>query len=127
MVDIHTHILPGVDDGAATFEEAVAMVEVAASDGTTCMVATPHCNDRYPYSVEQNRKLLAELAAAVGGRMELALGCDFHLSYQNLQAVLGGMVSTNHASLVCPDWPTCNGEWWPHMVGRVALQMGHRP
>lgn len=90
MVDIHTHILPGVDDGAATFEEAVAMVEVAASDGTTCMVATPHYNDRYPYSVEQNRKLLAELAAAVGGRMELGLGCDFHLSYQNMQAVLAG-------------------------------------
>ena len=42
------------------------------------------------------------------------------------QAVLGGMVSTNHASLVCPDWPTCNGEWAPPMVGLVALQMGHR-
>ena len=42
------------------------------------------------------------------------------------QAVLGGMVSTNHASLVCPDWPTCNGEWWPPMIGLVALQMGHR-
>jgi cytochrome c oxidase assembly protein subunit 15 len=42
------------------------------------------------------------------------------------QAVLGGMVSTNHASLVCPDWPTCNGEWWPPMFGLVALQMGHR-
>ena len=42
------------------------------------------------------------------------------------QAVLGGMVSTNHASLVCPDWPTCNGDWFPPMVGLVALQMGHR-
>ncbi len=42
------------------------------------------------------------------------------------QAVLGGMVSTNHASLVCPDWPTCNGEWLPPMFGLVGLQMGHR-
>ena len=42
------------------------------------------------------------------------------------QAVLGGMVSTNHASLVCPDWPTCNGEWFPPMIGLVALQMSHR-
>ena len=42
------------------------------------------------------------------------------------QAVLGGMVSTNHASLVCPDWPTCNGDWFPPMIGLVALQMGHR-
>ena len=43
-----------------------------------------------------------------------------------LQAVLGGMVSTNHASLACPDWPTCNGEWLPAMTGLVGLQMAHR-
>ncbi len=42
------------------------------------------------------------------------------------QAVLGGMVSTNHASLACPDWPTCNGEWFPAMTGLVGLQMAHR-
>jgi cytochrome c oxidase assembly protein subunit 15 len=42
------------------------------------------------------------------------------------QAVLGGMVSTNHASLVCHDWPTCNGDWFPPMTGLVGLQMSHR-
>lgn len=42
------------------------------------------------------------------------------------QAVLGGMVSTNHASLACPDWPTCNGEWFPPLTGLVGLQMAHR-
>jgi cytochrome c oxidase assembly protein subunit 15 len=43
-----------------------------------------------------------------------------------LQAVLGGMVSTNHASLACPDWPKCNGEWFPPLVGLVGLQVAHR-
>ena len=42
------------------------------------------------------------------------------------QAVLGGMVSTNHASLACPDWPTCNGDWFPPLTGLVGLQMAHR-
>lgn len=42
------------------------------------------------------------------------------------QAVLGGMVSTNHASLACPDWPTCNGRWLPEFSGLVGLQMAHR-
>lgn len=42
------------------------------------------------------------------------------------QAVLGGMVSTNHASLICHDWPTCNGEWFPPFIGLVGLQMSHR-
>ena len=36
------------------------------------------------------------------------------------------MVSTNHASLACPDWPTCNGEWFPALTGLVGLQMAHR-
>lgn len=43
-----------------------------------------------------------------------------------LQSLLGGMVSTHHASLVCPDWPTCNGQWFPALEGLVGLQMTHR-
>ena len=43
-----------------------------------------------------------------------------------LQAVLGGMVSTNHAGLACPDWPKCNGEWFPAMTGLIGLQVTHR-
>jgi heme a synthase len=42
------------------------------------------------------------------------------------QSVLGGMVSTNHAGLACPDWPTCNGQWFPAMAGLVGLQVAHR-
>jgi cytochrome c oxidase assembly protein subunit 15 len=43
-----------------------------------------------------------------------------------LQALLGGMVSTHHAGLVCPDWPTCGGRWFPPLEGLVGLQMLHR-
>jgi len=42
------------------------------------------------------------------------------------QAVLGGIVSTSHAGLACPDWPTCEGQWLPPLEGGVALQMFHR-
>ncbi|MBI1795835.1 MAG: COX15/CtaA family protein [Candidatus Eisenbacteria bacterium] len=42
------------------------------------------------------------------------------------QALLGGMVSTHHAGLVCPEWPTCNGAWFPPLDGLVGLQMMHR-
>ncbi len=43
-----------------------------------------------------------------------------------VQAVLGGVVSTSHAGNVCPDWPACQGELFPPLVGLVGLQMMHR-
>lgn len=42
MIDVHTHIIPGVDDGAPDFETALAMIEIAASDGIRTIVGTPH-------------------------------------------------------------------------------------
>ncbi len=42
MIDIHSHILPDVDDGSQSFEESVEMLQVAKNDGVEAMVATPH-------------------------------------------------------------------------------------
>ena len=42
MIDIHTHILPGIDDGARDLEEALEMARLAVADGIRVMVATPH-------------------------------------------------------------------------------------
>lgn len=44
MVDIHSHILPGVDDGAQDIYDTLEMVSLAAESGIKAMVATPHCN-----------------------------------------------------------------------------------
>lgn len=85
MIDIHCHPLPETDDGAKTFDVAVAMCQMAAKDGTTHMVATPHCNYRYAFDAQANRSRLKELQAAVGDSPKLFLGCDFHLSYENLR------------------------------------------
>ena len=44
MIDIHTHILPGVDDGAVSFDEALDMAIMAAECGVEALVVTPHSN-----------------------------------------------------------------------------------
>lgn len=44
MIDIHTHILPGIDDGAEDIYDTLEMARMAADIGVTTMVATPHCN-----------------------------------------------------------------------------------
>ena len=88
MVDIHSHILYGVDDGARTLQESVAILRAAAEHDTTDMVATPHANDRYHYDRDYLQGLVAHLQGLIGDAMKLGLGCDFHLSYDNMQAVL---------------------------------------
>jgi protein-tyrosine phosphatase len=85
VVDIHSHILPEVDDGPKTWDVCAAMCGMAAADGITHMVATPHANDRYRYNREHLQELLANLQSLVGASPKLSLGCDFHLSYENLQ------------------------------------------
>ena len=49
MVDIHSHILYGVDDGAGTLQESVALLRAAAEHDTTDIVATPHANSVFPF------------------------------------------------------------------------------
>ena len=44
MVDIHSHILPGIDDGSRHLDDTLEMVRIAAESGVKAMVATPHCN-----------------------------------------------------------------------------------
>jgi protein-tyrosine phosphatase len=88
VVDIHCHILPGIDDGARTLEESVAMARMAAASGTTDIVATPHANNRYVYDEAVVEEKLAALRAALGGAIRLHRGCDFHLTPENIRDAL---------------------------------------
>ena len=85
MVDIHCHILPGLDDGADTLETSIQMAEMAIAEGITHVVGTPHANSHFKFDPEVIRQRRDELQAAVGDRLKLATGCDFHLNYENLQ------------------------------------------
>ncbi len=104
MVDIHSHILPEVDDGPKSWDVCVAMCRVAAADGITHMVAAPHANDRYHYDREYLQGLLAHLQELVGESLKLSLGCDFHLSYDNVQDALANptryVIGNTHYLLV---------------------------
>ena len=87
MVDIHSHILPSVDDGAKSWEMAVEMCRMAAADGITHMVASPHSNDEFKYDRKAHEATLAQLREKINGALALSLGCDFHMSFDNIMAV----------------------------------------
>jgi protein-tyrosine phosphatase len=64
------------------------MCRMAAADGITHQIATPHANDRYHYDRPYLQSLVDHLQGLIGSALTLSLGCDFHLSYDNLQNVL---------------------------------------
>jgi protein-tyrosine phosphatase len=84
MIDIHCHLLPGIDDGANSWETTLEMCRLAQQDGVSHIVATPHANYEYKYDRAAHLALLDELRARVPG-LSFSLGCDFHLSYENLE------------------------------------------
>jgi cytochrome c oxidase assembly protein subunit 15 len=67
-----------------------------------------------------------EAAAGLVRPAGLLAACTLATVLTYVQALLGGVVSTHHAGLVCPDWPTCDGQWFPPLQGLVGLQMLHR-
>jgi protein-tyrosine phosphatase len=87
MVDVHCHILPGLDDGPEDIEESLAMAESAISDGITHVVATPHCSSAYPFDYGEVQRLRERLQTEIGDRLNLATGCDFHLNPENINAL----------------------------------------
>jgi protein-tyrosine phosphatase len=61
VIDLHSHILPGLDDGAPTIDESRQMARVAVREGITVIAATPHVRNDFPTTVEQMERGVAEL------------------------------------------------------------------
>jgi protein-tyrosine phosphatase len=85
VIDIHSHILHGLDDGAKTLEDSIEMVRMAADTGTTDIVATPHANQEYAFDPRTVEQRISELQAAVGETPRIYYGCDFHLTPDNIE------------------------------------------
>jgi tyrosine-protein phosphatase YwqE len=103
MIDIHSHILPGLDDGPRTWEEALEMARLAVTDGIRTMVASPHLFPRKtvaPGKINNKDKVLTHLAQfreklrAAEIDLEIIPGCDIPLSLESLQLLEEGQVLT---------------------------------
>jgi protein-tyrosine phosphatase len=87
MVDIHHHLLFGLDDGADSIETSAAMAKLAVADGITHIVCTPHANGHFDFDPAVNDAKTEELRARLAVEnipLTLGSGCDFHLSFDNV-------------------------------------------
>jgi protein-tyrosine phosphatase len=84
VIDLHSHVLPGLDDGARNPEESLAMLRMAAASGVTDLVATPHASDRYPFDPALVEQKLDELTRSAADSPRLHYGCEMHLTPENI-------------------------------------------
>jgi protein-tyrosine phosphatase len=97
MIDLHSHLLPGVDDGSRSIETSVSVLEKFAADGVEIVVLTPHLTAsraaEAPY--ERHVEILEELRAAAPAVPELRLGWEImldepHRDLRSTRLTLGG-------------------------------------
>ena len=98
MIDLHAHILPGIDDGAKDLEMALEMARIAAADGITLLACTPHVNapihSNTAQSIAQATATLQNHLASHGIGLELLVGADIHLTANLLQLLQDGTAPT---------------------------------
>lgn len=113
MIDLHSHILPGLDDGAKTMADSLAMLDIARRGGTTDIVATPHASGQFRFEPEVVERKLAEVRRAVadqrGGHAPIRVhaGCDFHLQFDNIEDAVASprKYTINHESYLLVEFP----------------------
>jgi protein-tyrosine phosphatase len=136
VIDLHSHILPGLDDGARDLDEAVEIARAAVADGTRMIAATPHVREDYPTTTSAMEIGVAKLQQALtregidlvllrGG--EVALEQVDRLSRDELRRFgLGGNPSYLLLETPYTDWPLSFGEIVFRLVAAgVTPVVGH--
>jgi protein-tyrosine phosphatase len=119
MLDLHAHILPGIDDGPSTLDGSLALARAAVEDGIELIAATPHVRHDYPTTADEMEQAVRELRAALADAeipLDVRTGGELALDRLELAAVelrrfgLGG--SPRHVLVETPyvGWPFDIGE-----------------
>ena len=109
MIDIHSHILPNLDDGARDLGEAVEMARMAASDGITHMTVTPHMYNGLSHNPEPDeiRVRVESLQREIGDILKLLPGNEVHIAHDIAEkASEGRLTPLNHKNYMLIELPS---------------------
>jgi protein-tyrosine phosphatase len=126
VIDIHCHILPGIDDGPSDMQESIKMAEIAARDGITKIVATPHIkNTLHPVSsIRDSIAQLSKKLVDLGISLEIIQGADVNAMLDI--ALLKGY-TINNTQYILVEFPHTH---LPNSMKEVLFKMmvqGYRP
>ena len=97
-IDMHCHILPGVDDGAKDIDEMKQMLRIAYEEGIRCIIATPHHHPRRgrenPKIIRRQAKLLREAAHEIDEHFRIYLGTEIFFGQDIVDKLEAGRVLT---------------------------------
>jgi len=108
VIDIHSHIMPEIDDGARSLEEAVEMARIATSDGIEFMVSTPHMFNGLSHNPEPSEILerVAALNEAIGMGVKILPGNEVHVSHDIVeQAKKNRVTKINQRNYMLVEFP----------------------
>lgn len=96
MIDLHCHLLPGIDDGPRTLAESVAMARMAVADGITTCVVTPHIHpgryDNHRERIEMFARAFRRALAQQAVALDVRVGAEVRVSLESLDLVQRGLV-----------------------------------
>lgn len=132
MIDIHSHILPKVDDGAGDMEEAITMARIYIDNGIKKVIATPHYIDGYANSLkEENILVLEKLKEALnkeGLELEVYLGNEIYITMDIIDLLEEGKVSTlNNSRYVLIEFPMLDIPMYSESIIYELLLKGYVP
>lgn len=123
FVDIHCHILPGVDDGPNAWEQSLEMARLALADGTATVIATPHQLGGYPQNhgemIRQRTRELQQALDREGIALTVLPGADVRIEPELVAKIRAGAVLTLADGGHMCSWKcrtTCVSPWiacWP--------------
>ena len=106
MIDFHSHILPGIDDGSKNLEQSIAMVNEAKKVGFTKIISTSHYMENYYECNEKNRKELLEQVQKNVNGIELRLGNEIYITNNIIELLQNGQASSiNGTKYVLFEFP----------------------
>jgi len=114
MIDIHMHLIPGVDDGSENMEMSLVMIARAMEQGIPQIIATPH-SEVFRYSKEGGKiiyKRLVDAAAKMCPDMKLYLGCEVYCETGIMTEVLEAMVSGRYPTMNGTDYVLMEFSQW---------------